>query len=188
MGNYIHKVPSNSHTSGATVRDSGHAAALPARDSNSQGLVQEPLHCPRCPPAPSYSTFCPAHSGWAACWDLWGKQQQHSLPRLAYLYDGAKNGSRLMLLLTQAMHTNASRHRAGQSLLKDSRGKLMLLVRARHPTWPGLKWSMTLGFSSRLCATSSVLPLPKGSWLKHRYGEGGRGTFRMWGPTATSMQ
>lgn len=162
MGNYIHKVPSNSHTSGATVRDGGRAA-LPAGDSDSQGLEQEPLRCPHCPPAPSCSAFCPAGSGWAACWSLRGKQQHHSLPRLAYLYDGAKNGSRPMLLLTQAMQTLASRHRGGQSLRKDSRGKLLLLVRARHPTCPGLKWSMTLGFSSRLCATSSVLPLSKGS-------------------------
>lgn len=50
MGNYIHHVPSNSHTSGATVRDSNHAAALPARNSGSQGLKQEPQHCPCCPP------------------------------------------------------------------------------------------------------------------------------------------
>lgn len=76
MGNCIHHVLSNSHTSGATVCDSGHAAALPARNSGSQGLKQDPQHCPRCPPkspGPAHAalpllpwSFSPARSGGAA--------------------------------------------------------------------------------------------------------------------------
>lgn len=116
MGNYIHNVPSNSYTSGATVRNSGPVAALPAGDSDRQGLEQE-LDCPCCPPAPSCSAFCPM-----SC--MMG-QQHHSLPKFAYLHDGAKNGSRL--LLTQAMGALASRHRSGQSILKTAENSCYLL-------------------------------------------------------------
>ena len=150
MGNYIHKVPSNSHTSGATVCDGGHTAALPAGDSDSRGLEQEPLPCPRCPPAPSYSAFCPARSGWAACRNLRGKRQHHSLPRLACLYDGAENGGSLLLLLTQAMQMLTSRHRGGQSRLKDSRGKLVFPLQPGIPHAQGWNearlWEFPAGF------------------------------------------
>lgn len=66
--------------------------------------------------------------------------------------------------------THAASHRGHadpsvQSLWKGCRGKPVLLVRARRPPCPALKWSTTLGFSIRLCATSGVLPSQRGADL-----------------------
>lgn len=170
MGNDIHHVPSNSHTSGATVRDSGHAAALPAGNPGSQGLKQELQHCPCCLPE------CPSTAQAAVLWAL-------ALPRLpshschgalALLAQGELQPRSLgKQLLPAKACTSAPGAHAGtspvltepcnphlqtpwwQSHQKISGGKLRFLVRVRHFTCPGLKWSLTSGFSSRFCATSS---------------------------------
>lgn len=139
MGNYFHKVPSNSHTSGATVRDGGCAAALPDGDSASQGLEQEPCIAHAALQLLPAALSAPLAQG-ELCAEASGESNNitHS-QGLHVCMMGAKTRSRLVLPLTQAMQILASRHRGGQSLLKDSIGKLTLLVRARHPTCPGLK-------------------------------------------------
>lgn len=159
MGNYIHKVPSNSHTSGATGRDGGRdggrAAALPAEPWPDKGWSKNP-HCPLGCPCRASALLAPAE----LCAEASG--ESNSITHFQCLL--------ICVMEPKAGADPCCSHRGHadpsvQSLWKGCRGKPVLLVRARRPPCPALKWSTTLGFSSRLCATSSVLPSQRGADL-----------------------
>lgn len=182
MGSYSHKVPGSSHTSGATVRDRSHAAALLPGVPTARGWSQAPCAA-HAPPSALLQRSLP-HSPQVSCtWGSWGGQQHHSHPRPVYLSDGAKSGSRLMVKFpTEAMQTSVSTHTGGRPPKGTAEES------PRCSLEPGIPRAQLCN-GGGLGVTAGVLPLLKGSCLMHRHGEGGRGTAPcgMWGPTATQM-
>lgn len=91
---------------------------------------------------------------------------------------------------SQAMGTLASRHRNGQSLLKtaEENSRYLLEPGIWHAQVWNKAWLWDFPASFMPQQVSQRDTSPKGSWLRHRHGEGDGGTFGIWGPTATSMQ
>lgn len=177
MGNYIYKVPSNSHTSAAAVRDGGRAAALPAADSEPRAGART-LALPVLPPRSLLERFLP-RSLTLSCVLRPPVTATSPLPSTACVIckmepqpgaDSCCSSRRPCRPLLQTRRWTVSLQRQQRKLSP---------LRARHPTRPGP------GFSSKLCATVRV---SKRQLSCAQTREGGRGTLGGWGPTASSTQ